>query len=414
MKKILITFGYKQREYEYLLLLWSYLQNKGFAVRIRFMNFECYYDVYSWKPDFVILSQVNQNENIEFAKYAKKCGSRVIILNAELLFSLDRMPIRYASDSDKYVDYTIEGGNAEKYRRMVKFSHLHKDKIKMLGYPKFDVYLPTVRNKLEINRTYGYKLDGTKRTVCICTSFPEADTQWKEVKNNVAYKHFGEQKVRGMFRYQYRMRQLYIKLAKSLLRLKKYNVIFRVHPLEPRDAYIKTFASDPGLIFDNTVSQSDLFSVTDFLIHRTSTIALEAWMMNVPTATYEPIENELMPLNRFTKYEKVMRSQQALTDYLAGYFSKNSRPSFSVLQRGFLKDEFGFMKNSPLSASERIAAFLSRCSVDKKKKTVIHRYVLIYILFSFLRLLLGRNHVYEVIGLVKGDEYMRFYKENYA
>ena len=124
MKKVLMIFGYKYREYEYLNVLKSFLIKRGFAVKIRFMHLECFHDVSTWKPDFVFLNQVNQNENIELAKFAKRSGAKIIVLNAELLYTNKSIRTKYAPGCNEYVDYTIETGGPKTIEFFLKYTHL--------------------------------------------------------------------------------------------------------------------------------------------------------------------------------------------------------------------------------------------------------------------------------------------------
>jgi len=413
MKKILIVFGYKNREYEYLCLLKRFLQKKGFLVKIRYMNFECYHEVFVWKPDFVILNQINQNENIDFAKFAKLCGIRICVLNAELLWSNERIKIKYAPDCNDYVDYTIEAGDKSKLEVIHKYSNLDENKIKMLGTPKLDIYLPIIKKNLHIASPYVHQIDRSKKTVCICSSFHPADLEWQKVKHNIVYQKIGEKNVNEFARLYTLTRAQYIQLGKDLVKQGRWNVIFRMHPLENPQFYIEQFRDTQNIIVDNTIRPSQLFKIADLIIHRSSTLALEAWTSDVKTISFNPVPNDLIPLDSFTNFEQVFFTKDALLKYFPRIMKNKIMAYKQHDRKKFLKQEFGFVKVSNISASEKIADFLATINIFPKK-SIFHPYIIYYYILNSIRVICLKKYIYEIIGFIKGKEYMRIYKENYV
>jgi len=412
MKKILITVGYKKREYGYLRLLKKFVSKKGFDVRIRYMNFECYHEVFSWKPDFVMLSQVNQSENIEFAKYAKRTGAIVLVLNAELLFTDSSIRLKYDRDCNNYVDFTIEWGSMNKLDLLTRVSHLNREKIKILGAPKFDLYMRSEENTHQDLLPYTGRLNKSKKTVCFCTSFDYWNASWEWVKDNVGYKEGGKKAFDFLVQTNKQMARDYVVTAKQLARTNKYNIIFRNHPLEDPEFYLSELKNVKNIIFDNKVSQKSLFRVVDLIVHRSSTIAVEAWIYNIRTVTFDPINDSRSELFSFTRLERIFHSRGPLLDYIHRSLHLKRKPYNFMSHKKYLMEEFGFVRNGKSTSSERIANFLETVPL-KKKQFAIHLYVMYFYILSIAKLVLFRKYIYEVIGLFKGKTYLTIMRDNY-
>jgi len=371
-----------------------------------YYNFECYHEALTWKPDFVILNQISQNENIAFAKYLKKCGTRVIVLNAELVFLEEDMYFKYAADCNDYVDYLFESGGDRKFKLLCKYSHLARNKIKMMGTPKLDPYLDVVRKKFPITRPYQGKLNPAKKTVCICTSFCFSNGTWNKVKNNIAYQRLGKTRVESTARTQRELQRKFIELTKNIVRTGRCNVIFRCHPLEDSQTYHRAFDSIPEIIFDNTIHPAELFTAADLIIHRSSTLAVESWIYNIPSVSYDPIPTTIMPLSQFARFEKVIHDQSMLLAFVKWFLRGREAPFMVKERKKYLQDSFGFKKNAQSPASKRIAAFMTTIPVSDKR-FVLHPYIIYFYTLNMLRILFFKKHIYEVIGMVKGPQYMK-------
>lgn len=409
MKKILISVGYKQRELNYLSILTLHLQKAGFQVRVRYVNYELYYELFSWQPDFFISGQVNQNENIEIAKYAHACGAQVLVLNCEGTYNTTQKIERFGDKVADYVTMLFAWGK-QHFTDALANTDLLKSAIAITGTPKFDLYKKPLSDYFAQRLPYQNKIKKGKPTICIATSFAGAETEWEDVAHNNIYKKMGRELFELRKAAQVSLRTHFVNLAIALAQSKKYNIIFRVHPLEPQDYYKKVFSNHQEIIFDNKTLAVELFSVVNLLIYRSSSLAPEAWIAGVPTVCYDPVNNADKDMLEFTSLDKVLYTLKAVTLWVknGGFNSK----VVSKKRKEYILRWYGFSEATDELSSQKIVNVIQRISALDKHKPY-HINLVIYSFISILRMILNKKYNYEVLAILKGNRYLKAMRELY-
>jgi len=398
-KKILITIGHKKREFEYILLLSSFLKKNNFDVCIMYANFEVYSKIFFWQPDIIILGQVNQNENIAVAKYASKSGVVVTVLNCEGIYDETSEIKIYGSKISAFVDYLFVWGVQHK-KDALKSTDLSRDQVIITGTPKFDLY------KLR----HSIKKSSSKLRICIATSFSPADIEWKNISSNIAYKHLGERSILKMKNEHLQLRNEYISLAKEVLSIfKNVELKFRVHPLESIQVYVNELGKYRNIYIDNVETTVSLLENTDVLIHHRSTLATEAWMFNIPTATFTNKIFSQSYQKVFDKFDEVFFHKEDVIKWLKS--KQFDQGKFETGRNEFLDRWYSFTSLKGLS-SVRICNFLNKVNM-KKKRRMINLFVIINIFLFVVMKIFGKTNVFEVVGMVKGKRYLDEVNKNY-
>lgn len=410
-KKILISIGYKKREFEYQCLFAYFLEQVGFDVKLRYANFELYSTVFTWQPDIVVIGQVNQQENIDVARYAQRCGAYVVVLNTEGTYDDRGEVYRFGKETNDFVDILIAWGKKHK-EDALKFSNIDSRKVIVAGTPKLDMYRPQLASLLLVKKPYQDRLDPKKKTICVSTAFPSTEMSWEKIKDNLVYQKLGRKMVELRTRGQQKSRDTYIELALLLAKQDRYNVIFRIHPLEQPQYYRECLQHEKRIIFDNEIIPAKLFTVTDLLVHRTSTLGTEAWITNVPTICLDPLYDEDREMMPFTNYEKIFHTIPEIVIFLDKHKNLNFPDKYKKEKEEYLKYWFNYVKSDKQLSSKKIALILKQLP-DRKKHRVWHNNVGISFGLAMLALLLYKKYPYEIIALRKGEKYRQIVEENY-
>ena len=402
MKKILIPIGYKQRELNYLSLLATFLETANFEVKLMYSNFEVYEQIYTWQPNIILLGQVNQPENIQIAQYAHDSQIKVVVLNCEGTYDLTKPVVMFGKKLNSFVDLLIVWGK-QHYQDALQTTNLPAKKISLLSTPKFDFYKKSLLTYYQQKKSYP-KLDKTKKTICIATSFVSADETWEQIKHIHAYQQLGQQKVEKKILAHQQLRDKFIELANELAKTKQFNLIFRPHPLENKNYYLGKLKSKQ-IIFDNLIDPVELFSNLDVLIHRNSTLACEAWMNQVLTLSFDPIYNADQGLGEVVKHEQVFQQQNRLIKFL---LKQNFKVSAAMKQKqqAYLLNWFGFKQSEKKLSAQKIAIKLSQLKIDQPQK-IWHVNLLISFTLKILQKIFRKQNAYEIIALIKGKKYQR-------
>jgi surface carbohydrate biosynthesis protein len=411
--KILITVGYKKRELAYISLLVFFLQKAGFEVKVKYANFEVYALIAQWRPDILILGQVTQTENIQVGEYGRKTGAWVVVLNCEGTYNPQKQVRRFGKKVNHFVDYMLAWGK-QHYHDAQKFSDLPKEKVVITGTPKIDLYLPALQPFYAAMTGYEKQLQPRRKTICLCTSFASADQTWEHVKKNNVYADMGEEENKRIVAGQKKLRDEFIALAKDIVKLNKYNLIFRIHPLEDKEYYQQHLASIKSeIIFDNTLVPQKLLTQVDLLIHRTSTLATEAWMKGVATLSFDPIFNDDSEILDFTQLNPLFHNRHKVVEFIKQELTHSSSKKYlTTAKKKYLKHWYSWDSKDPILASNKITDLLLRLK-KRTKKTTFSKYVLIHLGLWVLKVILRKKYVYEVIGMIKGQEYVTTMRHNY-
>src|SRR5258708_3260208 len=410
-RKILISVGFKKREFEYQCLFAYFLEQAGFDVKIRYANFEFYKTIFLWQPDIVIVGQVNQQENINVAKYAKACGACVVVINSEGTYDDRGEVYRFRKYTNDFVDVLIAWGKKHK-EDALRFSDIDAKKVVVTGTPKLDMYNSTLAPLVLAEKPYQNQLDPKKKTICVSTAFASADVTWDMVKGNLVYQKLGRELVEIRHKGQRTSRDQFIKLALLLAKKNRYNVIFRIHPLEQPDYYLQHLASQKNIIFDNDIIPARLFTVTDLLVHRTSTLGTEAWITDIPTLCFDPLYDQDHDMMPFTSYEELFHTIPEILAFLQQNPSLKYVDKYRKEKKEYLQYWFNYSKDDAQLASKKIATIFKKMTF-KQKHHVWHPNGAISLGLAFAAHLLGKKYAYEVIAMKKGEEYRKIVQKNY-
>lgn len=401
--KILISIGYKKRELEYISILSVFLEAAGFEVKVQYSNFELFHTIFAWQPDILLLGQVNQPENIAVAEYAHQSGVRVAVLNCEGTYAVDQPIMRFGKKVDHFLDLLLAWGE-QHAMDAPKHSDTNPKKIVITGTPKFDFYKKPLLSHFKKKKYYHKQLQPRKKTICVATSLASADVTWEQIKHVPASQKLGKKKSEARIQCQKDLRDAFIELARTLDQSKQYNLIFRIHPLENSTYYRNKFHGT-NIIFDSTAKPIELLSSVDLLIHRTSTLACEAWMSAVPTLTFDPIFNRDKELSEIVTFEPVYHQQTKLVADLQKVIPQ-IKPALQKKQAQYLYRWFGFERTGKELAAQKVTRALLSLQ-PQAKRHLYHPNLVVYWALNTVRQLLGKAYSYQVIGLFKGQEYLK-------
>ena len=411
-KKILVSVGYKSRELEYLSVLTLHLQRAGHEVVLQYSNYEFYAKVWWWQPDVVILGQVNQAENIAMAEYAVASGAHVVILNCEGTYHPEKVVRRFGQQSNHCVTIMTAWGQ-QHAQDAPRFSDIPPEKVVITGTPKFDLYAKPLEKYFAKHPPYRALLHKRRPTICVCTSFASADDNWEHVKANHVYAAVGKEQSIKVIRGQQQLRDDFIRLALMLHQEGKYNIIFRAHPLENHQYYRDRLpATQKGFVMDTSVPPAQLFSVLDLLIHRTSTIATEAWIAGILTVSLDTIANDDWEMLPFTKHNLVFSTVERTVTYVQKHdFRRRGKDPLLQKKRDYLCHWYNLCQKQQPLASEKVTDLVTGLPAQPRRR-VFHRLLAVNAALFLGMLLLRRKRTYEVIALLKGAAYLHVVRAN--
>ena len=302
MKKILIITDQKWRDLACYVYLKSIIE-KNYDIKVRLCRLgEDRFWVLHDKPDLIIYNHLYEDRKVRFAYWLKKQNVGIIILPTENIPLREGVEDLFAS---RFADLTpvdlYLSWNEQVARRIVELGKLRPEKVKIVGVPRFDFYFPPLTQllptKKQIQEKYGLQVNEEAKIALCASNFTIASfldnksflqKDWNTLKLNRVDGYRPEQ-IDGLIKRDVVSRDLTVKyVEKLLIDFPCLQVIYKPHPSE-NHLFYKDFISQMVKRFPDRfafVVQEyiwDLLSVSDVVLQRTCTTAIEAWMFEKPT-----------------------------------------------------------------------------------------------------------------------------------
>ncbi len=263
----------------------------------------------TFKPDMVIYNNLYDPSANLYAKYLHDMGVKIVILPTEGITFSDEQSLLF---SHKYVGINFVDAymswNKLMFNTIVQNNVLPADRVAVLGCCRFDFYskeMAGCRNTREYFY-HKYAIPKENKNILITTNFANAEF-WPDY--DFLQKDLDRQRAKGiktfsdagkLAKHEYDYRERVFEAVFELCRqLSGINIIIKYHPSEKVSVYyklvdnLKKVNSNVFLVEGEYIW--DLLNISDIVVQRSSTVAIEAWLMEKQT-----IELELMPtLNHF-------------------------------------------------------------------------------------------------------------------
>ena len=299
--RILISYQNFVRDYRGSLLLQYALQALGHQVWLRPHWDEEVIFARAKEVDVVLSGQIAEKSTSYIAKFTAAHGVHLVINSSEQTATPDMFESLVTYDCDQLSDSVISLQSIAS-RDLKEFIDRHprlqhKDKYKLLGFPRLDISLdPKLREveKSHIDQRYG--LSRFKKRLLYVSSLLFEDTftdvgsgdmeKWqyhKVIETNHALLKFHEPILHGLI-------ERYLG-PEGVLLIKK-------HPWDVSDHLERRFKHPNVRILDHAEYIVPCLASADAVIHSFSTSAIEAWILGKPTISLLPTEDrESLTLN---------------------------------------------------------------------------------------------------------------------
>ena len=331
--KILIFYDNLIRDYRGLLLLEKILQKKGHRVFLKALWKDAIENIILIKPDIVIMGQIGEYSTSVIGLFCKSRNITLVLNSTENIWPKDLLDTMFKIDfkernSDIIYMQTITGKDTLDFvlsNPQIK----NKSKYKFIGFPRFDLSLDEILRKVEVNKiTQKYNLSGYKKIYLYVSSFIHDEVggqiDQENEKDFSSYEQLHNEKI---------LKETIKPILKSFIQdfVRKDNVLLiKKHPWDKSYYYDKNFKSQNCIILDSDEYIVPVLAVSDLILHKESTAAVEAWIMNKKTISISPeFKGDRNTLCNHMKYELIAKNFEELCDIIHGYPVSN--PSIKFL-----------------------------------------------------------------------------------
>lgn len=408
---VLLYAGSKIRELEGCVYLKLILEKYGLNSKIASLMTE-YTVIKKYIPRMVVIPQIIEPKIFKWAKLAKKMGCFVVVNPAEGTYG-SQMEKSSAwgnfNEYDQLLDIYFAWGNAHK-DILLKYTNLKNDKIKIVGPPRFDLYLPPQNgifsSRSELNVILNIK-NKVSKNILVALNFTNADKTMVELKK--AYSYLAEwDKFIDVRNFEKTHRN---KILSAVFKISKLypdcNFIIRPHPLEKRETY-KSFlrkSKQKNIYLSPDISIYAILKNTDILVNVCSTVSTEAWLIGLPTISTifdENIEYD----SYFMKGNQIVYSYDELVGLIDHYIKGGKIPEYILRNR---KEYIEYWYNSTNGhASEQCAKeiFDFLRTHDNRPKSVISYDILKEDSVNFIKKIFGLSPQHPIRYITNHNEKM--------
>jgi len=342
MARILIVTDHKWRDLPGNTFLKMFLEHQyGHKVMLVRLNEERLF-VPGFRPDMIIYNNLYTSDVNQYAQYLHNRGIKIVILPTEgITFSEEQTLLfshKYASIDfiDLYIAWNRLIADA-----IIKYHVLPAEKVVQLGSCRFDFYSKTMAS-CRNGREYffqRYEIPEKNYNIVVTTNFANAEfwPDYSFLENDLE-----RQRAKGiktfsdpskLAKYEFDYREMVFENLKILCRdVREINIIIKYHPSEKMSVYRKLITElrklNPNVYLVEGEYIWDIINISDVIIQRCSTVAIEAWLMGKHT-----IELELMPsIGHFLKpiYKDgsiLVKNPQELIDVVVNLLGNNQKIS---------------------------------------------------------------------------------------
>jgi len=345
MKKVLLITDHKWRDLAGYVYLKSLLEkNRDIKVRLCRLGEDRFWVLHD-RPDVVIYNHLYEDRKVRFAKWLKKQNVGIIILPTENMPLRDGVEDLFAgkftdlSPVDVYLSWNEQVAN-----RIIELGKLPAGKVKVIGVPRFDFYCPPLTqlliDKEEIQKKYELTINKNAPVVLYATNFTIASfsdnksflyKDWNALKLNRIDGYKPEQ-IENRIQSDIISRDRTINTVKQLLNeFPDLQVIYKPHPSENHAFYadvIKELKKQFPKRFAFVIQEYiwDILNMSDVILQRTCTTAIEAWMLGKPTVELHLHPNELYFSEEHASGSNIAYSYDDIKKYVDYYCTGGKIP----------------------------------------------------------------------------------------
>ena len=328
--------------------------------------------LYQFRPHVIIFPQI-QGET-KLVGYARKLGSRIIILHTEGTWTAETAAAFYERGLRLYgdenpVELDLVWGRIMK-DLLVTNTNLTDEMVKIIGCPRFDVYKPPIDGLMISKSDFAirYGLSEEKPLIVWATNFVNIERTERDLKYQ---EEFVERDIKEDNAIQRSLREKHMEAVIQLVRdYPNCDFAIKLHPLEVPDYYEKELENqnlldDVSVIKDSAIEHV-LNSATAFL-NTNSTASTEAWFLGIPTISLLFDERARRKLSEFAKGNEIVTEYAELRSMIDTVLSGDYKPSQMLLNAREELIEKWFYKvdgQSTQRAVREIDAFIKELSLD--------------------------------------------------
>ncbi len=255
----------------------------------------------TFRPHAVVYNNLYETDRNSYARYLKKQGIKIIILPTEGITFSDQQTLLFTHKYSgiEFIDLYI-AWNRLMYDAMLQYRVLPEAKICLAGNPRFDFYTYPLSNLLKTRDCFSkkYGMPPRNMNILITTNYANAEF-WPDT--SFLEKNLAKQRANGipffndatkLARYEHDYRNKMFALIKEFsLRQDNVNILIKYHPSERRSLYrnfineLKSYNEHVYLIEGDYIW--DVLNISDIVIQRCSTIAMESWLLGKHTVEIE-------------------------------------------------------------------------------------------------------------------------------
>ena len=275
-----------------------------------------------------------------------------------------------------------------KHSNLLRKSGFKEKQILKTGNTRFDHYINSKKNKSNSR-------NAKNEIILICSRFASANPN-KEIKSRKDNRDGSQQYIAN----SKEILKLMIALPQIIREAKiKNTIIVRPHPSESKNLWINACKGLDNVLVTCEDPINDVLLKTKYLIHNRCTTAIEAFLMNVPVISYEPIKLASPP-----------NPDKEFTNSFANYICKSNTELLDCLKLDFRNNELNinkkanrFIYNIDQLSSLKIVKVLSK----KHNFKISNNFILIMLIIFSLPIIVIHHKFFEII-------YKVFMKKHYS
>lgn len=330
--KILLFYDNFIRDYRSLLLLSEILKKFKHKTFLCPLWQNAIAKIKEINPHVVLMGQVGEFTTAEIGKFCHDHNINLAINTSEM--------VDYANVIQKFFSLNFKQSNCDLidlqtipnsclYQTATNNTpshHLHK--YKQIGFPRFDLSsnkeLQTIETK-QIQKKYN--IDQEKTVFLYVSSFI-----YDKEGGQISAENEDVLDAKKLIEYEQRLKHHHVNMLKKLIKNYLSNdkiLLIKKHPWDKSDYFEKTFQDKACIILDNNEYIAPILSLTDFVLHSESTVALEAWVQKKKTIAILPhFTGDKSKLKNHMKHETIAINYKELINNIENYPSKQDGATY--------------------------------------------------------------------------------------
>ncbi len=344
MKRVVILVDNKKRDLPGCSLIAHHLK-KRFGIRCELQPLESWRScLAAFKPHYILFNHLTASHLAKYSNRLKKMNIKVGVLpNEGIIYDKEAL----AFNAGKYHSYAHIDNffcwNKEHANAVLDHMKDMKEKVYVVGVPRFDFYFEPWRNVFKTHK------DSSRPTILVCTNFVFAT--YGEFSRERIDKIFSPWKDRySLYRNYMKLiemntndRLMFLKYIKELLERTEYGIKLRPHPRESTEFYKKWISKLPEaqkrrihLSVDENITEA-LLSSDLHIACGTCTTTLEAWILRRPSISVVLNKHPVFYREEQLQANKLCYCPEELPMLVEEALKRPDQPEFAEKRKEHLK-----------------------------------------------------------------------------